>query len=76
MAASKNVAWREDLFDGWHFYDISQTFEFRKAGYRTVFMNDYDNAVALIHETTARKDPHDLYDKYRRIFLDNYMTDT
>ena len=74
MAASKDVVWREDLFDGWHFYDISQTFEFRKAGYRTVFMNDYDNVVALIHETTARKDPHDLYDKYRRIFLDNYMT--
>ena len=75
MASSKDVEWREDLFDGWHFYDISQTFEFRKAGYMTVFMNDYDNVVSLIHETTARKDPHDLYDKYRRIFLDNYMTD-
>ncbi len=75
MAASKDLRWREDLFDGWHFYDISQTFEFRKAGYKTVFMNDYENTVALIHETTARKDPYNLYDKYRKIFLENYMLD-
>ena len=73
MATSKDIRWREDLFDGWHFYDISQTFEFRKAGYKTVFINDYEDTVALVHEITAKKDPHDLYDKYRTIFLKNYI---
>lgn len=73
IATSKDVKWRDDLFDGWHFYDISQTFEFRKAGYETVFLNDYEDSMALIHETTAKKEPYDMYDKYRRVFLKNYM---
>lgn len=73
IATSKDVKWRDDLFDGWHFYDISQTFEFKKAGYETVFLNDYEDSMALIHETTAKKDPYDMYDKYRRVFLKNYM---
>lgn len=33
MATQYDLFWREDLFTGWDFYDISQSFEFRKAGY-------------------------------------------
>jgi glycosyltransferase involved in cell wall biosynthesis len=29
-----DVPWREDLFKGWHFYDLSQSAEFIKAGYQ------------------------------------------
>ncbi|MCI8530768.1 MAG: hypothetical protein HFH82_16845 [Lachnospiraceae bacterium] len=36
MATQYDLSWREDLFDGWDFYDISQSFEFRKAGYLVV----------------------------------------
>ena len=36
IATSVDLPWREDLFDGWDLYDISQSFEFRKAGYRVV----------------------------------------
>lgn len=33
MATQYDLPWREDLFDGWDFYDVSQAMEFRKAGY-------------------------------------------
>lgn len=28
-----DINWRDDLFKGWHMYDISQAMEFKKAGY-------------------------------------------
>lgn len=28
-----DINWRTDLFHGWDFYDVSQSFEFRRAGY-------------------------------------------
>ena len=36
MATQYDVPWREDLFTGWDFYDVSQSFEFRRKGYRVV----------------------------------------
>jgi hypothetical protein len=33
MATQYDLPWREDLLDGWHFYDISHCMEFLKAGY-------------------------------------------
>ncbi|XME04285.1 glycosyltransferase family protein [Lachnospiraceae bacterium C1.1] len=36
IATSKNVEWREDIFDGFDFYDISQCLEYRRRGYRVV----------------------------------------
>ena len=32
IATQQDVCWREDLFDGWDFYDISQCMEFLRAG--------------------------------------------
>ena len=34
LATQHDVPWREDLFGGWDFYDISQCMEMRRAGYR------------------------------------------
>ena len=65
-----DIYWREDLFDNWHFYDISQTYEFRKHGLRTVFLNDTD--ITLLHELSTKPSPVDYYEKYRQIFLNNY----
>ena len=31
-----DIPWREDLFDGWDFYDISQCLEMQRAGYKVV----------------------------------------
>ena len=36
MATQYDLSWREDLFNGWDFYDVSQSFEFRKAGYNII----------------------------------------
>lgn len=71
IATSKDVYWREDLFDGWHFYDISQGYEFRKYGYETAFY--MDSKIWALHETTMKKDPIDTYEKYRRIFQREYL---
>ena len=71
MATSYDVLWRQDLFDGWHYYDISQTYEYRKVSLKTVFTTS--PPVMLLHETTTVKDPLDLYDKYQKIFINNYF---
>ena len=36
MATQYDIPWREDIFTGWDFYDVSQSFEFRKAGYNVI----------------------------------------
>ncbi|GBR76941.1 glycosyl transferase GTA-type super family [Candidatus Termititenax persephonae] len=36
LATQYDIPWRADLFKGWHFYDIAQGLEFRRAGYQTV----------------------------------------
>lgn len=36
IATQYDIPWREDVFKGWDFYDVSQCMEFRRAGYRIV----------------------------------------
>lgn len=36
MATQYDLPWREDIFKKWDFYDVSQSFEFLKAGYKVV----------------------------------------
>lgn len=36
MATQYDIPWREDVFKKWDFYDVSQSFEFRKRGYEVV----------------------------------------
>lgn len=36
MATQYDIPWREDTFRKWDFYDVSQSFEFRKKGYEVV----------------------------------------
>ena len=36
MATQHDVPWRADLFKAWHFYDISQSLEFRRRGYKVM----------------------------------------
>lgn len=36
MITQYDIPWREDIFTGWDFYDISQSFEFRKTGYDVI----------------------------------------
>lgn len=73
IATSVDVPWREDLFDNWHFYDISQCYEIRKNGYLTGIINS-DNFLVL-HETSMKKDSDGLYEKYCKVFLDEYLSE-
>lgn len=36
LATQYDLLWREDIFDGWHFYDLAQCMEFKKSGYKVV----------------------------------------
>ncbi len=39
MATQYDIPWREDLFDKWDMYDMSQSIEFHRAGYDVVIPN-------------------------------------
>lgn len=62
MVTQYDIEWREDLMLGWDFYDISQSLEFRRQGYKTVVayqkepwcMHDCGNSK-LIHYDEMRK---------------------
>lgn len=72
LATAYDVPWREDLFDGWHFYDISQCYEFRNAGYIAGALNS--SQMMVLHETTTKIDPQNLYEFYRQKFVDIYLS--
>lgn len=73
MITQYDVPWREDIFDGWHFYDISQSIEFQNAGYEVAVPKQ--PYAWCIHDCgISRIDP--AYEKYRKIFLDNYSVST
>lgn len=68
IATSKDVPWREDVFDGWDFYDVSQSFEMQKNGYKVVVPEQknpwcvHDDGILNLR----------MYDKYRRICMKEY----
>lgn len=68
MAVNGDIPWREDLFDGWDFYDVSQSFEYRKHHKKVVVPRQRrpwcvhnDGIMSLWN-----------YDRYREIFLQHY----
>ena len=72
MVTSKDLPWREDLFDGFDFYDVSQCMEFRKAGYQIVVPGQEvpwcvhdDGRILTLYQ----------YNRYRKIFLREYKDD-
>lgn len=69
IATSKDVKWREDLFTGWDFYDVSSGFEHRKRGYRVVVPEQKNPWV--VHDDGMMNLWN--YDKSRRIFLREYQ---
>ena len=68
LATSRDVRWREDLFDGWDFYDVSQAFEFRRAGYEIVV--PYQEEPWVVHDCGFAKLTN--YDRNRKICMEEY----
>jgi tetratricopeptide (TPR) repeat protein len=73
IATSKDLAWREDLFTNFHFYDVSQGMEFQKAGYRVGMYNNAGKA-GVLHEVYVGKEPEKeyAYESMREKFCDSY----
>lgn len=69
MATQYDIPWREDLFQNWDFYDVSQCKEFQRAG--------YDVVVPYMSETWCIHDDGILnltnYNANREIFIKEYM---
>lgn len=63
-----DVKWREDIFDGWHFYDISQSFEFKKYGYLTAIPKQI---TPWCMHTRGITDMN-VYEEYRQKFINSY----
>nr|MCR4834460.1 glycosyltransferase family protein [Butyrivibrio sp.] len=69
IITNKKVKWREDLFDGWDFYDVSQCAEYRKRGYKVVVPEQDNPWVAHDDGFTNQYN----YDKYRKRYIEEYM---
>jgi hypothetical protein len=68
LATQADLPWREDLFGGWDFYDISQSFEFWRAGYRVVV--PYMQRPWCLHDCGIMN--LSAYDHWREVFLREY----
>lgn len=68
MATQYDIPWREDLFQGWDYYDASQSVEFWKAGYKVVV--PFMDVPWCLHENDLLNMAE--YDKWRDVFVREY----
>lgn len=68
MATQYDLPWREDLFQGWDFYDCSQSLEFWKAGYRVVV--PHMESPWCLHDNDILNQEH--YEKWWAVFEKEY----
>lgn len=69
FATQHDTAWREDLFDGWHFYEIAQSQELSQRGYKTIIPRQ--KSFWCIH--SPKEKPLEIsYKRYQKIFLREY----
>lgn len=69
MATQYDIRWRQDIFDKWDFYDVSQSMEFRRAGYKVVVPN-MEKPWCIHDDGFMNLDNY--YDERRKL-LDKYM---
>ena len=70
MATQYDICWREDILQGWHFYDISQSMEFWRHGMRVVVPAQ---AEPWCVHACGEKDLGDDYWHYRDVFQAEYV---
>ena len=68
MITSKDILWREDIFDGWDFYDVSQSLEMKRRGYDIVV--PVQKSPWCMHDDGILNFRN--YNKYRKRFLQEY----
>ncbi len=68
IITNRDLPWREDVFDMWDFYDVSQGMEFMEAGYRVAV--PYQEHPWCFHDNGILN--LEFYDRNRKIFCDTY----
>lgn len=68
MMTQYDLPWREDLFSDFDFYDVSQAFEFRRAGYEIVV--PYQEEPWVVYDCGFAKLTN--YDRNRKICMEEY----
>ena len=69
IATAYDVPLRTELFDGWDFYDVSTSFEYKRHGYRVVVPKQ--EVPWCLHDDGTILSLWD-YDKYRHIAMQEY----
>lgn len=69
MITQYDLEWKHEIFDGWHFYDLSKSFEFINKKYEVVVPRQIE--PWCIHECGIANTTNG-YEKYRNIFLNYY----
>lgn len=70
MITQYDLPWREDIFTGWHFYDLSQSMEFISNGYKVVVPRQHH--PWCIHDCGVINLGGD-YDNYRQAFVNQWL---
>jgi len=75
LATQYDLPWREDIFSGWHFYDVSQCCEFLRKKYK-VFVASQCNSEGVVEPWCLHYVGTPLnmiyYEKYRSTFRNEY----
>lgn len=71
MATQYDLSWREDLFQGWDMYDLSQSMEFWRAGYEVAV--PYMEEPWVFHDNDVLNMEN--YEKWKKIFVREYRRD-
>lgn len=72
MITQYDLPWRDDIFDGWHFYDLSQSVEFMRSGFKVVVPKQ--GTAWCIHDCGVVNTLNG-YEEYRNAFLKEYFKD-
>lgn len=71
MISQFDIPWRDDIFDGWHYYDASQCIEFIKTGYKVVVPKQ---EKPWIQHDCGIVNVNNGFEYYRNVFLDEYSS--
>lgn len=73
MATQYDIPWRADIFTGWHFYDVSQSFEYRRKGYKIILPEQTDPWI--IHCTSSKVLSSADYGYWAKVCVEEYGED-
>ncbi|MCC0727051.1 alpha-1,2-fucosyltransferase [Clostridioides sp. ZZV14-6045] len=72
MITQYDLKWRDDIFDDVYFYDMSQSFEFKRKGYEVIIPNQENPWCIYEASLEINKLNEDLYEENRIKFLTRY----